>query len=514
MAQIVGRSPEWYAAYSGPDVSAAHLLCDRHDPDTTAFTFVDDELAVTAMSYGELAERSRRLATDLAARGVVAGQRVGVLMTKRPELVVSLVALARLGAVYVPLFTAFATAAIDMRMRASQARLVLTEPSQEDKLEGLDYLDVLSAGPEFDAAQTRPEPYRDDAALGGDGLLLQLFTSGTTGKPKGVPVPIRALASFQVYMEDSLDVRPDDIFWNAADPGWAYGLYYGVCGPLTTGLPNILYSGRFRPASTYEVMEACGVTNFAGAPTIYRELSKSGVEPHVRLRCASSAGEPLTADVSVWAQRALGTEVRDHYGQTELGMVICNQWAEPFKRPVKPDSMGREIAGYRADIVDGGIAIDVEGSPLLWFEGYVGAPDKTAERFSADGRWYLTGDTGRRDEDGDFYFTARDDDIILMAGYRIGPFDVESVLITHPDVVDVAVVGRPDPEGIRGEIAEAFVVLAPGREASDELTAELKDRVREGYSHHAYPRRVHYVDTLPKTPSGKLQRYLLRQGED
>jgi len=308
-------------------------------------------------------------------------------------------------------------------------------------------------------------------------------------------------------------VRDDDVFFNAADPGWAYGLYYGVCGPLVTGRPNVLYSGKFSPAATYAVMEKLGVTNFAGAPTIYRQLSKSDHAPAVRLRCASSAGEPLTADVSVWAQQTLGAEVRDHYGQTELGMVICNQWAEPYRRPVKPNSMGQPIYGYSAGIVDGIIAIDVENSPLLWFTGYVDAPDKTAERFSADGRWYLTGDTGRVDDDDDFYFTARDDDIILMAGYRIGPFDVESVLITHPDVVDVAVVGRPDAEGTRGEIAEAFVVLGNGAVGSDELTAQLQDQVREGYSRHAYPRRVHYVDTLPRTPSGKIQRYLLRRGE-
>ncbi|MFD1860175.1 AMP-dependent synthetase [Aeromicrobium camelliae] len=501
----------WLATYDAPDADVAFLLCDRHDPQTVAFTFVAPDLSTRDMTYGELAEQSRRLATVLAERGVREGDRVPVLMGKRPELVVTLMAIWRLGAVHVPLFTAFATGAIEMRVAGAKARLVVTEPDQRAKLDPIEGIDVVETGAEFDRLIADAEPLAETVAVGGEGIFLQLYTSGTTGKPKGVPVPVRALAAFHSYLHYGLDVREDDVFWNAADPGWAYGLYYGIVAPLVAGRRNLLLASGFTPESTVAVLRELGVTNFAGAPTMYRALSKSGLVSGVRLRRASSAGEPLTPDVVEWAEDALGVEVRDHYGQTELGMVICNNWHEDVAQPLKDASMGQPLPGYAAGVLDGQIAIDVPGSPLLWFTGYHEEPAKSAERFTPDRRWYLSADTGRVDEDGYYFFTARDDDVILAAGYRIGPFDVESVLVTHPAVVDVAVVGRPDPEGIRGEVVEAFVVLAEGVDGSAELARELQELVRDGYSKHAYPRAVHFVEALPKTPSGKVQRYLLRQ---
>ncbi len=502
---------EWSATYGADDADVAHLVCDRHDPDAVAFTFLDADLTAHDLTYGELAERSRRMATVLAEEGVERGDRVPVLMGKRPELLVTLLAIWRLGAVHVPLFTAFATGAIQVRVEGSEARLAVTEPDQRSKLDPLEGLSVLEVGPELDARLEAASPLESSVAVGGEGAMLQLFTSGTTGKPKGVGVPVRALASFHCYMELGLDVSEDDVFWNAADPGWAYGLYYGILGPMVARRRNLMLSSGFTPESTVAVMKARGVTNFAGAPTMYRALSKSGLVDGITLRRASSAGEPLTPDVVSWAVERLGTEVRDHYGQTELGMVINNHWGADVRRPLRDGSMGQPMPGYSAGTVEGQIAIDVPASPLLWFTGYVGSPEKSAERFSPDGRWYLTADTGTVDEDGYFFFTARDDDVILAAGYRIGPFDVESVLITHAAVQDVAVVGRPDPEGVRGEVVEAFVVLAPEATASPELATELQALVRDRYSKHAYPRTVHFVDELPRTPSGKIQRFLLRQ---
>ncbi len=501
----------WLETYDSPTADLAHLACDRHDRDQVAFTFIDADFAAREWTYGELADRSRRLATVLAEHGVKRGDAVPVLLSKRPELVLTLLALWRLGAAYVPLFTAFATGAIQVRVEGSGARLVITEESQRSKLDPLTDIEVLQVGPAFDAAIDAAAPMTDSVAVGGEGTALLLFTSGTTGKPKGVPVPARALAAFHAYMHFSLDVTADDVFWNAADPGWAYGLYYGVVGPLAAGRRNLMYVGGFTPESTVRIVRDFGVTNFAGAPTMYRALSKGDAVQGVRLRRASSAGEPLTPDVIEWAAATLGTQVRDHYGQTETGMTICNDWHPDRFQPLREGSMGPAMAGYAAGVVDGQIALDRTASPLLWFTGYLGAPEKSAERFSEDGRWYLTADTGRIDEDGFLYFTARDDDVILAAGYRIGPFDVESALIKHPAVVDVAVVGRPDPEGVRGEQVEAFVVLAEGVEPTDELGEELKVLVREDYSKHAYPRLVHFVDALPKTPSGKVQRYLLRE---
>jgi acetyl-CoA synthetase len=501
----------WLREAAADDADAAWLLCDRHDPDTPAFTFVATDLSARQITYGELADRSRRMATVLQEMGVERGHRVAVLMGKRPELVVSLLAIWRLGAVHVPLFTAFATEAISMRVRSSRVRLVLTEPSQRPKLDGVDGLTVLEAGAGLDARIDRASPLGERVQVGGRGQLIELYTSGTTGLPKAVPVPVRALASFRSYMRYGLDVAETDVFWNAADPGWAYGLYYAVLGPLAEGRANVLLDGGFDPRRTYAVMDMCGVTNFAGAPTMYRALINVTDGGTVRLRRASSAGEPLTPDVTAWAPEGLGTDVRDHYGQTEQGMVIVNGWHDDVRTDVRPGSMGRALPGFAASVVDDQIALDTENSPLMWFEGYVEAPERTAERFTADRRWYLTADTGRVDEDGFFYFTARDDDVILAAGYRIGPFDVESVLATPPAVADVAVVGAPDE--LRGEIVVAHVVPAGDATPGPELEAELKDLVKTRYAAHAYPRRVRFVDALPKTPSGKIQRFLLRRAE-
>ncbi|MDT9591921.1 AMP-binding protein [Nocardioides zeae] len=507
---VTARTTAWLEEFGAPEACAARLLCDRHPADAVAFRLLDATYAERRLTYGELRELSERLAGGLAERGVGPGDRVGVLMGKRVEYVVTLLALWRLGAVLVPLFTAFQTGAIEVRISGSGAKLVVTEPSQRAKADPIEGLDVLEAGPELDALMAA-EPVTAPAVVGGDGLLAMLFTSGTTGKPKGVPVPVRALAAFSSYLHYGLDVRAEDVFWNAADPGWAYGLYYGVLGPLAQGRANILLDAGFSPAATREVLERCGVTSFAGAPTMYRAMSKDPSFTGFSLRRASSAGEPLTPDVVAWGREALGVEVRDHYGQTEHGMCIVNGWHDDVREPVRTGSMGTALPGFAAGMVDDQIALDVAGSPLMFFSGYHEAPEKSAERFTPDRRWYLTADTGRVDEDGHFYFAARDDDVILASGYRIGPFDVESVLVTHPAVVDVAVVGKPDE--VRGEVVTAYVVLAEGAER-DGLAEELQQLVRERYSAHAYPRVVHLVDALPKTPSGKVQRYLLRRRED
>ena len=503
----------WVADVETPDACAAHLLCDRWPADAVAFRFVAEDMSAVDLTFGELADRSRRLATGLAARGVTRGDRVPVMMSKREELVITLLALWRLGAVHVPLFTAFAAGAARMRIEGAAARLVVAEPRQAEKLTDIPGIEIIRTGPEWDALADSA-PLAEDVAVGGDGPIALLFTSGTTGRPKGVPVPLRAAAAFAVYLTCAVDLRPEDLFWNAADHGWAYGLYYGIVGTLVLGATSVQYRGAFSPATMVEVIRSQGVTNLAGAPTMFRALAKAGEvteDAPLRLRRVSTAGEPLPPSVLEWGRAALGTEIRDHYGQTELGMVICTPAHPELAAPPRPGSMGVPLPGIAAEIRDGQIAIDA-ASPLFWFPGYLGEPEKTAERFTPDGRWYLTGDTARQDDDGWFFFSSRDDDVILAAGYRIGPFDVESVLIDHPRVQEVAVVGLPDPEGVRGEEVVAFVVPAGAVADPDALAAELQAKVRDEYSKHAYPRRVHFVDRLPKTPSGKLQRFLLRQG--
>ncbi len=512
LPDVVDEVADLRRRFDQPDLCVASVLCDEHPREDTAFILVDSELDVRRLTFGELADESRRLAAALRARGIGPGDRVGVLMSRRRELPVVLLALWRLGAVQVPLFTAFAAPAISVRVRGAGAKLVVTEPGQRAKVEGLG-TDVIEAGDELDGLVAAHRPVEDSAAVGPDGLFIELYTSGTTGAPKGVGVPARAIAAFVAYMRYGFHLLDSDVLWNAADPGWAYGLYFGVVGPLATGRPNVLLSSGFSAELTAQVISAAGVTNFAAAPTVYRALKQRGVvlADSDRLRVASSAGEPLTPDVTAWAPDALGTQVRDHFGQTEQGMVIVNAWDPRLRREVRPGSMGQALPGFVAGTVGEAITISAERSPLMWFTGYVNAPERTRERFVADGSWYLTGDVGRA-EDGDFFFASRDDDVILAAGYRIGPFDIESILTADPAVAEAAVVGRPDE--IRGEVVEAFIVLQPGEAGGTPLVDRLQGLVRSQYGVHAYPRRVHFVERLPKTPSGKIQRFVLRGMSD
>lgn len=532
------------ALYGGSSACAAELLCDGHDRDRVAFTVIEPDLSYQDVTYGELTERSQRFAAALADLGVQPGDRVATLMGKSADLVVALLGIWRRGAVHVPLFTAFAPPSIAMRLASSGAKVVVCDAGQRAKLvpgEDIpadppwrvvvagepDQRDVLRPGDltvsELLSSYEPTDPRAEAAAVGGDGLLLQIYTSGTTGTPKAVPVPVKALAALRVYMEYGLDVRDDDVYWDAADPGWGYGLYYGIVGPLAAGQRNLLLHASFSAELTWQVMSRFGVTNFAAAPTVFRALQASATPAPdgLALRCLSSAGEPLTPDVVGWAREVLGVPVRDDYGQTEHGMVVINGWHPDVHRSVRPGSMGHDMPGWTTEVLlpdrdepappgtAGRIAIDVAASPLFWFTGYVDAPQQTTQRYSSDGRWYYTGDAGARDDDGYVYFSARDDDVIIMAGYRIGPFEVESVLAAHPAVADAAVVGVPDQ--LRGEVIEAFVVPHAQAAPSEALAGELQLWVKQKYAAHAYPRTVHFVTELPKSPSGKVQRFRLRE---
>lgn len=501
----------WLARFGAPEARAADVLCDRWEPERVAFTLVDSQLHARPLTFGELRDSSSRLAAGLADRGVKRGDCVGVLMSKRPEYLVTVLALWRLGAVLVPMFTAFSTGAVRLRTDGSGAQMVITEQAYVEAVRPIEGVTALVVEEDF-AKLLESEPVGSAVAVGGEGLLAILFTSGTTGKPKGVPIPLKALAAFCAYMEFGLDVTDSDVYWNAADPGWGYGLYYGVLGPLATGRPNIQANIPFSPEGVKAVLTSQAVTNFAGAPTMYRAMAKSPDFGSHPLRRASSAGEPLTRDIVAWCQEGLGVEVRDHYGQTEHGMVIANGWHEAIRTPVRVGSMGQVLPGWAAAVHEDQLVLSVDDSPLMFFRGYHEDAANSAGQFSADRTWYFTGDSARVDEQGHYFFSARDDDVILAAGYRIGPFDVESVLSEHAAVADVAVVGKPDE--MRGEIVVAYVVTAPGVTASEELAGELKVLVRTQYSAHAYPRVVHFVDALPKTPSGKIQRHLLRARAD
>lgn len=521
------RVTDLLAECGGPRACAAELLCDRHPADAVAFTVVEPDLTSRDLTFGELRDRSARFATALAELGVGAGDRVATLMGKSVELVVAVLGIWRLGAVQVPLFTAFAPAAIATRIDGNGTKIVITDPTQRAKLDGFGCRIVTTGVPTGTdlgfgallAAAPQPEP----VAVGGQGTIVELFTSGTTGPPKGVPVPLKAVAAMAAYQEYGVDHRPTDVFWNAADPGWAYGLYQAIIGPLALGRRSLLLRGGFSAERTLSVLSTFGVTNFTAGPTVYRALRNAdhGIPVNLRLRCCSSAGEPLHQDVVDWAARTLGAPIRDHYGQTELGMAVANGWHPDIAAEPRPGSMGRSLPGWRLDVLrpdanevappgePGRLAVDLAHSPLMWFPGYRNAAERTAERFTADGRWYLTGDTARRDGDGHLYFAARDDDVILMAGYRIGPSEVESVLLQHDAVADAAVVAAPDE--LRGEVLVAYVVPRRGTRPDETLAAGLQQLVKTRYAAHAYPRRVHFVPELPRTPSGKIQRFRLRE---
>jgi acetyl-CoA synthetase len=522
MPNINDELRTWIEQFANGEHDIADLLCQRHAGDSTrlALRYQDADGNEETLTYGELADLSARFATRLAAAGVGRGDRVATLLPKCPEIVIAAVGLWRLGAVHVPLFTAFGPDAIGFRLDDADARVVITDTRNSGKLRDATRAEILLVD-DLREQLGCFEPVASATQLGADELLILIYTSGTTGQPKGVEVPVRALASFLAYLRLGLDVRDDDTHWNVGDPGWAYGLYYGLVGSLLIGQTILYYNGPFSADAAYAFLAKYQVTNLAAAPTVYRALRASGSRPAgLRLRACSSAGEPLNPDVIAWGERELGVPIRDQYGQTELGMVALNSQRHDPAEVIKPGSMGRAMTGFRVVVVDaeghelgpgatGEVAIDVPRSPQYWFRGYWRAPEWTARRFLDDGRLFLTGDAASMDADGYVFFSSRADDIINSAGHRIGPFEVESCLIAHPAVAEVAVIGVPDD--MRGETVKAYVVLKTGKAASTALAGELGDWVRSRLSAHAYPRMVEFVDQLPKTPSGKVQRYMLRK---
>jgi acetyl-CoA synthetase len=511
-------------------VNACVECCDRWaENGRVALDWFGRDFSRESVTFAQLRQSSARFANLLRSRGIGRGDVVAALLPRIPELLTVVLGAWRAGAIYQPLFTAFGPAAIESRVTApggSRAKLIVTDAANRSKLDGVaDCPPILtvdrgqSGAAAFAEALAAQSADFEPATLKGDDPFVIMFTSGTTGPPKGVRYPLRMLLPVAAYMRNGIDLRPEDRFWNVADPGWAYGMLYAVIGPLLLGHATTMADGPFAVEAALRIIAAQGITNLAAAPTAYRLMMAAGdaaMAPIAgRLRVASSAGEPLNPEVARWAERVLHCSLRDHYGQTEMGMMANNHHG--LSQDIKPGSAGLAMPGYELAVLDddlqparrgtvGVLAVRRAASPLFTFTGYW-----RAETPSFRGDWYLTGDTMRQDDDGHFFFVGRNDDIITSAGYRIGPFDVESVIMEHAAVAEVAVIGKPDPE--RTEIVKAFVVLRAGHEAGAELAGALQGHVRTRLSLHAYPREVEFVSELPKTPSGKVQRFLLRQRE-
>ena len=521
-----------YLSGSMQAVNACYECCDRHaDSDAIALYWYAKDGRKEQYSFRELKKYSTQFASFLKSQGVRKGDRVSGLLPRTPELIITILATWRIGAVYQPLFTAFGPKAIEHRIQLAQSKLVVTDLANREKLSEISNCPSIVTVQAELHAQNYPQDLdfwrelnRQTETIELEMLsindpFLLMFTSGTTGPAKPLKVPLKALIAFGDYMKNAIGLSQDDIFWNIADPGWAYGLYYAITGPLLLGHSTLFFEGGFNAESVCDVINEYGITNLAGAPTAYRMMMAADpsqmAELRGKLRVVSSAGEPLNPEVIRWFKEVLDVPIYDHYGQTEVGMVVCNHHA--LAHPVRSGSAGFASPGYRIAIIDeqgnelatdvpGILAIDIAQSPMMWFSGY-----EESRKSPFVGQYYLTGDTAEIHADGSMSFVGRSDDVITTSGYRVGPFDVESALLEHDAVIEAAVIGVPDLE--RTEIIKAFVILAHHHTASAELQQELSLFVKKRLSAHAYPRLIEFVTELPKTPSGKIQRFLLRNQE-
>lgn len=505
-------------------------ICDKWaEGDRIALKYEGADRPASELTFVELKEKSAQFANFLTSQGIGKGDRVAALLPRTPELLIVIVGALRAGAVYQPLFTAFGPGAIEYRVLQADTKLIVTDPANRSKLDDVrgcpptllvnkaqadaKYADERDFMAEVGSLSAEFTPVR----IGADDPFLQMFTSGTVGKSKGVAVPARAILSFYIYMRFAVGLRPEDTYWNVADPGWAYGLYYAVVGPLLLGNTTHFCESGFTPETTYDMLRKYKITNLAAAPTAYRLLMANdnilGADDKFDLRVASSAGEPLNPEVIGWVDKRLGCPVMDHYGQTETGMTACNHH-DLEQDVVRVGSMGFSMPGHRVVALDadyneipegetGQLAVDVDNSPLFFFQGYT-----WQEKNPFHGKYYLTGDVVMSHGDGSYSFTGRDDDIITTAGYRVGPADVESTLLEHDAVAESGVIGKPDPK--RGSIIKAYVVIKPEFDPTEELAEALKQHVRNRLSTHAFPREIEFMPELPKTPSGKIQRFILR----
>ncbi len=523
-------------SHGGPFNVAAEAV-DRHGhgvrEDQVAIHSVRANGDLRSLTFGEVSRLSSQFADGLTKLGIARGDRVFVYMDRRSELFISIIGIAKMGGIACPLFSALGPEAVKDRLTDGMPRAIITSPYLlerispvlrglspspqvitvgDDLVEGaIPYPDVLSSGSsDFVAVDMRPdEPY------------IIHYTSGSTGKPKGVILPHRAMLQQLSGAKYVADLRDGDVFWCTADPGWVTGTSMGIFGPWYLGNTIISFEGRFDARAWYSLIDRFKVNVWFTAPTALRMLMKAGDEMVAEhdlssLRHVCSAGEPLNPHVVRWGAEVLHRRIHDNWWQTETGAPCISNFP---CMDIRPGSMGKPVPGVVAAVVDeNGLEVPPgrEGFLALrpgWpsmMTGIWGNVTRYREYFYVPG-WYASGDQAYKDEDGYIWFLGRADDVIKTSGERLGPFEVESALIEHPSVAESAVVGKPDE--LRGEIVKAFIVLRHGNEPSDRLKEDITNFVRVRLAYYAYPREIEFVESLPKTRSGKIMRRVLKAKE-
>ena len=546
------RSFSWSAARAALDglpdggLNIAHEAIDRHVQKglgaRIALRWLDKQGAAHDFSYASLRELTNRFANVLAGLGIGRGDAVFALMGRMPALYIGALGTLKNGSVFCPMFSAFGPEPIHQRMSIGRARvLVTTAALYARKVAGLraslpDLAHVLIA--DLEAFAPAPEGTLNlqtlmaeaseaftIAATQPEDLALLHFTSGTTGRPKGAMHVHEAVVAHQATAGYALDLRPEDVFWCTADPGWVTGTSYGIIAPLVMGATMLVDEQEFDAERWYRTLQNEGVTVWYTAPTAIRMMMKLGAE-RVRqyrypdLRFMASVGEPLNSEAVIWSHAAFGMPFHDNWWQTETGGIMIANFAAS---DVKPGSMGRPLPGIEAAIAnvdEAGRLVFVthpgeQGQLVLktpWpsmFRGYLNEEARYRKCFI--GEWYLTGDLARRDEDGYFWFVGRADDVIKTSGHLIGPFEVEDVLMEHPAVAEAGVIGKPDPVAM--EIVKAFVALKPGVKGDEALRMALLAHARKRLGAVVAPKEIDFLPALPKTRSGKIMRRLLKARE-
>jgi acetyl-CoA synthetase len=452
-------------------------------------------------SFGEVSDASARLAGRLLELGARRGDVVMTLIGNRPEWVIGMLACFRVGLVVLPCTEQLRAKDLALRLRAAHPRAVLVDPRNIDELWSA--IELSSGGgagapavlvlPGEELLAGPPAPAVELSAQ--DDCLIT-FTSGTSGPPKGVVHGQRYLFGQRLQAECWLGSRPGDVVWCTASSGWSKSARNSFIAPWLTGATALLFDGRFDPEERLAIVEQEQVAVWCMAPTEYRAIARRArLRPLPSIRQMVAAGEALNAEILLHFREVTGLDIRDGFGQTETGQLT----GMPPAGVVRPGSMGRALPGIELTIEDGELVVEPATVPTF-FMRYLDAE-------APSGPW-RTGDRVHSDEDGFLYFEGRIDDVIISSGYRIGPVEVESALLTHDSVAESAVVAAPDPE--RGSIVRAIVVLRGGYEPSVALAEELKEHVKEQTAPYKYPRVVEFATALPKTTSGKILRGALR----